>query len=1277
MKKLSDFIVQRRVFVFIAFLILVFLSFLSASKVEINRDITKYLPNSSKVRIGMNIMENEFQNQTSSLNVMFKGLTLQDRKQIFNELKNFDHVKEVLYEENTNYVKKDYTLYKITCDKNKESKEAEKLYDDIIKTYKHYKLETSGDLSDEYKVVLPLWIVVLAIACALIILIIMCDSYVEPFLFLIAIGMGVFLNKGTNIIFASISSITESISAILQLALSMDYSIMLMNRYRQEKEVETDNVKAMKKALYKSFRSISSSSITTIVGLLALIFMSFTIGRDLGFVLAKGVLFSLLTIFTCLPFLILTFDKLITKTRKKAPVFNMESSGKFAYKFRYIGIFVFIIIFVVSFLLKGNLKILYTDSYSDEISKIFNMNNQMAIIYENKYEDEITKYCQTLAKDKKIDEVLCYGNTINEPLLYSNFNSKLKDLKIDDKIDEYLLKIIYYSYYNRDTLNKMTINDLVTFTVNDVYNNVDLNDKISNDTRNNIERLSNFTDTNKVNVKRDTKEIANMFEIDESTVKDLLIYYNSITNNTKLTIVDFVNFMNNYVLKSKYVSNIDNKSLANLQFITTFTNRNFLATSIPSSEMAQLFNVDNQLMTQLYLYYVTVNDINNKLTINDFTNFVINNLLNNEEYQHLFNDDTKEKLNLLNKFSDVDNINKDLNYKEMAGFLNISEDVAFKVYLLNNSQTDNGTKYTIEKLLTNITYISELYPALSIDISQLDSIPPVLYDKELTATEFAEISKIDINRVYLLYSLIDYLDGNTSWLLNPQEFVTFIINNSNNPYLASYLTEDILNNLRSIQYIMANCYKEYSYQELATSFKLEITTLKNIYSLYIINNTEIKISPLDFISFLNIHQNDDILAQNMSFSTIENIKNINNIVDGIITSKQYTKEELARVFNLDDSNISLLYSLYDLNYNGTNITVSYKEFIDFLVNNVISNEKYKNYLDATKIEKINTVNKIINSTINNIKYNEKEMYDIFHVLADDVDQDLVELLYIYYGSKNEYHDWMLTIEQVVNYLNSDILNDSKFNDFIDEEDRANIIDYQAKIKDAKEMLKGHKYSRMVLNTHYDLEDKMAFEFMDNVTKDLNIDGNEIYLIGNTPMAYEMNKSFNSELNFITILTILFIFVIVLITFKSFLIPVVLVVLIQTAVFMTMGILTFEGGTVYFIALLIVQSILMGATIDYAILYTSYYLELRKKYSIKESIIKAYNNSINTILTSALILSIVTLIIGHFSSATASKICITISQGTICSTLLILLLLPELIASFDKFITKNKLVKNKE
>ena len=161
------------------------------------------------------------------------------------------------------------------------------------------------------------------------------------------------------------------------------------------------------------------------------------------------------------------------------------------------------------------------------------------------------------------------------------------------------------------------------------------------------------------------------------------------------------------------------------------------------------------------------------------------------------------------------------------------------------------------------------------------------------------------------------------------------------------------------------------------------------------------------------------------------------------------------------------------------------------------------------------------------------------------------------------------------------------------------------------------------------------------------------------------------MNFITIITMLAIFAVVVCTFKSVFVSMLLVLVIQCAVYIVMSYLSLTGSSIYFIALIIVQAILMGATIDYAILFTSYYVENRNyfKLGVKDALIATYNKSINAILTSASILVIVTAITGNFSSAIAGKICQSISLGTFCATVIILVLLPALLATLDRWIIK--------
>lgn len=1279
MRKFTDFIVNKRHTILILFIILSIISVIMSKKVNINYDIAEYLPNTSETRIGMDIMEREFKEiKSSSLNLMFEDLEEGEKTKIYDELIQINGVGSVDYENTENYNKENYTLYVVNVDDVNDSKLAADVYNQIKEHYKDYKIYTSGEISDRNNPVLPTWIVVLAVGCALIILIIMCESYVEPFLFLTSILIAVLLNNGTNIIFGTVSNITNSISAILQMALSMDYSIMLMNRYAQEKQKETDKVEAMKKALYNAFSSISSSSITTIVGLLALVFMSFTIGKDLGFVLAKGVLFSLISIFFVLPGLILMFDKLITKTKKKSPILKMDGLGKFAYKLRFIAPILFIGAFIGCYLIKGDLGISYTENTSNEINQIFTENNQIALIYKSEDEETIDKYLKQIENEENVEEVLGYGNTINEKITYDKLNAKLTDLGTETDVENYLLKIIYYNYYNQDESNVISFNDFVNFIQNDVYENQEVSDKIDKEAKTDIDRLSNFTNITSINKKRTISEIASILDIDEQNVKDILVYYNSKNNNTKISLSEFIRFMNKDVLTNeKYASKIDNTVRNSLNTLSEFSNTNTIQRKMTSKEMAELFGMSETAMKDLYTYYINANEINNKMTISEFSNFVLSEVITDSNYANSFDETTITNIKMLSTFSNVVTINTNMNSKELSNLFGIEEETINQLLLSKYSNMDNGTKLSISEVVNSTIYLKNNTSYLNnVDISGIEQIAidenMMAISTKYSATELSKILNVDANNMYHIYGLIDFSKNNTStWKMKPNELVKIILENES---IKSNLDETTIEKLQLVSNIMASTTNKisYSYKELSKFIGTDKNTTKSIYTLYITKNTAIKISPQEFVEFVLNHRDDSILSNSLDKNTIKELTMLQKVMDGVINNKKYSSEELGNLLGIDSSDLNLLYGLYTSSYTNKNQTISLKEFVNFILSDVVTNPEYSNSFDNKTKSDLNTINGIMNASLNNVKYTRNEIFAILSNLADNLDKDQVDLLYVYYGSNKEYNnDWTLTVEQFVNYLNDDILQDSRFNDFIKDDMRQKIIDARNSVNEAKDLLIGNNYSRIVINTKLDVESDESFNFIQKIKDDLGNNLEEIYIIGDSPMAYEMSQSFQEELDFITILTMVAIFIVVAATFKSVIIPLILVFMIQCAVFMTMGILSFSGEKVYFIALLIVQSILMGATIDYAILYTSYYIEHRKIMNIKDSIISSYNKAIHTILTSASILIIVTLIVGNFASAIAAKICKTISQGTLCSAILILTLLPAVLAACDKIIIKKK------
>lgn len=222
------------------------------------------------------------------------------------------------------------------------------------------------------------------------------------------------------------------------------------------------------------------------------------------------------------------------------------------------------------------------------------------------------------------------------------------------------------------------------------------------------------------------------------------------------------------------------------------------------------------------------------------------------------------------------------------------------------------------------------------------------------------------------------------------------------------------------------------------------------------------------------------------------------------------------------------------------------------------------------------------------------------------------------------------------------------------------------LQQGKAQLIGSEYSRILIDTELPKESEQMYRLIECLEAKLGKDLSDYYIVGDSYVAYEMKQSFQNEVNFITILTVVLIFIVVAVTFKSVLIPAILVLLIQCAIFLTMSFSYFADLGFYYLAVIIVQAVLMGASIDYGILYTSYYREHRRISDIKTSIGASYRDSLGTMLTSSSILFFVTLIIGLTAdNPSMSQVCLAIAIGSFFAAFLCVVVLPGILATLDK------------
>ena len=1232
LRKITDFITKYCYAVFFAVLALAGGCALLSTKVKINHDIYSYMPEDSETSQGLKIMNDEFHyGDTSSYKMMFEDLGSEDKPEIKTYIESVEHVKSVSYDDSEKHNRTvtneagethDYTLYEVNLDIPADSEEADHTYHEIYNHFKEdYTFYESGQVFTYNGSVIQPLITGGAIACAMLILIIMSESYIEPWLYLFAIMIAVLLNKGTNIIFPNVSHITDSISMILQMALSMDYAIMLSSRYRQEKNApdHPDKRTAMNRALRYSFGAISSSSVTTVVGLIVLVFMSFTIGRDMGLVLSKGVILSLFSIFTILPALLLFFDKAIAKTKKKTLRLRLNKLGEKEFYLRKFALPVFLLIFGVAFLLKGNTNILYTGSENNRIKDVFPELNQTAVVYDNSKEEDVAKLCAAYEGKEEVDRILCYSNTIGEAEKYDEIIAKTNELgnisvsgagsaHTDTiTVEDYLVKLVYYFYYNPNNSETLSLPEFVQFIQNEVIPSPRFTDDISSDTAANVERLSNFVLSEKVNRPRTKAELAQLLGIDSAKLDDLYtLYYSKHPRAVKLTLYNFARFVTDEILTdsnySKLVSKAQREQLAKL---LQFSNPAVTNTKKTAAELAELFGLQQSQVEQLLVYYNYTNKTSSTVAVKPevLINFALSNETILKELNLTKADVAKLKEDAQTVRENLAEINTELAGRFETAIANLPEENQAEI-----RETIQGlmTKLTARaKSIMNSEYTYDDYANLVTRIEQeVESV-------KTKAQEIAEEYGIEIETTNL--PKVD-----------------------SGQYLAK----------------LAEVYRLYEAEQSAPATR---------------------VAPAVFVDFLLAHRSDDLLKDALTSERVELLQLAKKVM--VNQKTLYSASDLAKTFNLDLETLNLVYALYEYRHVSGDPMLSVKTLINFIIDTVIPNQEYANRLSEDQRTKIYQAADLMRAAEANTQYNYRALYRTLLPLADGIDENQLFLIYLYHGSLYHYDEnWTMTIEQFINFLNNKILPDSRFAGRVDAEMRTKISDGKKTIQDAKALLVGPDHSRALIETYLPAEGKETFSFLQGIKDDLGEgDKTKYFVVGDSAMAYEMSQSFGGEMDFITVLTMLSIFVVVALTFKSILIPAILVLVIQSAVYLNMAYLSLTGQSIYFIALIIVQAILMGATIDYAILFTSYYLENRQhfKYDIKRSLIESYNKSIHAILTSASILILVTAIVGNFATAIASKICQSISGGTLVATFIILLLLPALLATMDRYIVKRK------
>ncbi len=456
-------------------LILLVLSIVFAFQVKSNYDMTEYLPNDSKTSEGLEVLDNTFGNN-SIIEVMVKNLTVDEALIVNTNLENVsgviavtwldDYADPYLYEYMDEALVKDFyhqnhALFSVVLSGDTYDIKHEETLEEInlvlAEEDSYIRGEVLGNI--ESRTIAEnelLKIIILILPVCFIILIFASRSWLEPLLILLVLGVAVIFNLGSNALLPNVSFITLTLSSALQLAISLDYSIFFIHRYYEYRDQELEVKESISKAFKKSLPVISASALTTKVGFLALLFMRYKIGMDIGIVLSKGIFFSYLTVIFLLPVTILLSHKLLDKLRHRHFMFNLSKLSHLFNKFRYLIIALFIVLLGIGVFYQSKADFLYGSSeYSDEdsqssldrieISKYFREYSSVTLLLKDSTKNQELSLLQTLNSEEHVEKI---------DALYVVIDPSTPETLIPDQV--------FYQYVRGDYTRISIYTDLLT-----------------------------------------------------------------------------------------------------------------------------------------------------------------------------------------------------------------------------------------------------------------------------------------------------------------------------------------------------------------------------------------------------------------------------------------------------------------------------------------------------------------------------------------------------------------------------------------------------------------------------------------------------------------------------------------------------------------------------------------------------------------------------------------------------------------------------------------------
>lgn len=1076
-------------------------------RTNVNADMTKYLPDDSQMKRGLEIVKNDFgssaQMSGADVHVMFEGMRPNEVPGIRTLLSGYPEVHGVAYRYSADST---HTVFDLDVPKSVDQKALGKQISSRFGG--NCVVETSQDGATP-----PVSVMIFAAVLIMVVLFVMAQSWFEPVVILFTTGLAILLNMGTNALLPSVSITTNFIGSILQAVLSLDYCIVLLNRYRQEQDEHTDRRTAgiaANRAIKRAAPSILSSALTTVVGLLMLCFMRLKIGADMGVVLAKGVVCSLICTFTAMPALMLLFRKTINRTAKAAYVPPTDGLAKFVSRHKMPMAAGAVILFFGSWYLSTRTTIFFSAEADSQIEKVFPSPNPFVLVYDTRDEDSVYSLVDSLLAQPGIQSVISYPTLMSRPLTPAEMAHHVRSLLTDFKdfmpegttvppealeaITPQTMQMFYYMESKDSTEQRLGFPEVARFLHTDVVSNPLFASYLDEEMKKQIEVLQSMLD------------VPAPIEEDEPIPA---------VPTKPMTVAEAAT-----PASEDTVPELPRETIA------------------PIAEVIAPVEVEQEPEPEL----TPIEE--NKIAIIPFI-------------ERLNSVQTSAVSVEMRKLTDTAAIRLPMSVKEMSIFIG-------STYI--QTQLVYGYAPGKKKKLTPLEYVHLLVD----DLFKRPGLAGMISDEQRTllgqranlmdmANANASLVPAELNILLRAFGIENLSDDDLIAIAYPPKKEEPQVAVVTSP--AELNAEEIVNSVADIQQALHS------------------------------TDTSRAVVPQPVVQEAPAPKPKSPSKSDMQAELFTEL---------VFGEKTYTADQmahkLARLMRLSD------------------------------------------------------------------------------VKSEPVTPEQMSLLYDYYGSVHSGCDTLrLGFAPLLGYLCDTMVYDPRLASVLPDSIRAKATDIKAQVTDGLGQLRKDGHSLLVVLSTLPAESEQTYAFVDTLTAlaDARMP-HEHYYVGESVMYAEMRGGFDHEMNVVTLLTILSIFLIVAVTFRSVIVPTILVLTVMSAVYVNVVVAGIVTGQMLYLAYLIVQAILMGATIDYGILVANYYREYRKTMLPVDAVCAAYRGSIRTILTSGLIMVIGPGAMALFiDDLMISNIVGCLAVGAFVAVVLTLTVVPAVLVALDKWVVYGK------